>query len=268
MSGGPVLAIEKVSFAYARRPPVLSDVSLEVPAGARLALLGPNGAGKSTLVRLLARILRPSSGRVLLDGRDLGSFTARELARRIAVVPQETALDFPFSVTEVVLMGRSPHLGGLGFEGERDLEVAARVMAQAGVTELGDRLFHELSGGEKQRVVIARALAQEPRILLLDEPATFLDLKHVTEIFDLLLELSTSERITLVIVLHDLNLAALYCDRVAFLRGGRILAAGPTDQTLDYMNIKETYETDVYVTVNDLSGRLNVLPLARGKVER
>ncbi len=266
MSGGPILELEHVSFAYPGRP-VLSDVSLQVEAGARLALLGPNGSGKSTLVRLLARILRPVGGRVLLEGRDLGAFSAREIASRIAVVPQETALDFPFSVTEVVLMGRSPHLGGLGFEGDRDLEVAARVMEQAGVADVKDRLFHELSGGEKQRVVIARALAQEPRILLLDEPATFLDLKHVGEIFDLLHELSRSQGITLLLVLHDLNLAALYCDRIAFLRGGCILAAGATDETLNYENIRETYDTDVYVTVNDLSGRLNVLPLARRKGE-
>lgn len=264
MTSRPHLEIDGVSFSYPGRR-VLDGVSLRIPQGQRFALLGPNGSGKSTLVRLLSRGLRPSAGRILLDGRDLGDFSARDLARRIAVVPQETALDFPFSVTEVVLMGRSPHIGGLGFESDRDLEAAERAMRQAGVIDLAGRIFHELSGGEKQRVVIARALAQEPQILLLDEPATFLDIKHVVEIFDILLDLSVSRGITLVVVLHDLNLAALYCDRVAFLKEGRVLAVGTTEEVFTYSNIRETYGTDVYITVNDLTGSLNVLPLRRGQ---
>jgi iron complex transport system ATP-binding protein len=176
-------------------------------------------------------------------------------------VPQETALDFPFSVLEVVLMGRAPHLGGFGFEGDRDLEAAERAMTRTGVAGLAARYFHELSGGEKQRVVIARALAQEAEILLLDEPTTFLDIRHVVEIFDLLTELSRDHGITLVVVLHDLNLAALYLTRLAFVKAGRLHACGAPEDVLTYQTIREVYETDVYVHRNDLTGKLNVLPL-------
>ena len=257
---GPRLAIESLSFAYGERQ-VLSDVSLDVAPGERFGLLGPTGSGKSTLVRLLSGVLRPSRGRIVLDGRDLATFGARERAQKIAVVPQETALDFPFSVLEVVLMGRAPHIGGFGFEGDRDLEAAERAMARTGVADLRRRFFHELSGGEKQRVVIARALAQEADVLLLDEPTTFLDIRHVVEIFELLMKLSAEQSITLVVVLHDLNLAALYLERLAFLKAGRLHACGVPDEVLSYRTIREVYETDVYVHRNDLTGKLNVLPL-------
>jgi iron complex transport system ATP-binding protein len=261
MPGGE-FRVEGVGFSYPGRP-VLEDVTVAVAPGERLGVLGPNGSGKSTFVRLLSGVLRPRRGRILLDGRDLASFRPAELARRVAVVPQETALDFPFSALEVVLMGRSPHLGGLAFEGDRDVAAAERAMELAGVRDLAGRRFQELSGGEKQRVVIARALAQEPDVLLLDEPATFLDLRHVVEIFELLVELSESRGTTLVMVLHDLNLAALYCRRLAFLKNGRLLAEGPTEAVLTYANVRAAYDTDVYVTTNDLTGTLNVLPLGR-----
>jgi iron complex transport system ATP-binding protein len=262
VTAAPRIRLEGVSFSYGRRA-VLEDVSLEIAPGERFGILGPNGSGKSTLVRLLSRVLRPGSGRIRLGERDLAAIPARELAREVAVVPQEIALDFPFSVTEVVLMGRSPHVAGFGFESDRDLEIAERAMSRAGVLDLADRGFTELSGGEKQRVVIARALAQEPRVLLLDEPATFLDIRHEVEIFDLLVDLCEEEGTTLVIVLHDLNLAGLYCRRLAFLRGGRILAEGATDDVLTYANVRATYDVDVYVDANDLTGRVNVLPLDR-----
>ena len=258
------LHLERVSFAYRERA-VLHEVSLDVAAGQRFGLLGPTGSGKSTLVRLLSGVLRPGGGRIMLGDRALAELSPRELARRVAVVPQETALDFPFTVLEVVLMGRAPHLGGFGFEGDRDLEAAERAMARTGVGELAGRFFHELSGGEKQRVVIARALAQEPEILLLDEPTTFLDIRHVVEIFELLCELSETHGVTLVVVLHDLNLAALYLNRLAFLKAGRVIASGDPETVLDYRTIRDVYETDVYVHRNELTGTLNVLPLGSVK---
>jgi cobalamin transport system ATP-binding protein len=243
----PFVSIEDVSFAY----------------GERFGILGPTGSGKSTLVRLLSGVLRPSRGRITLGGRDLGAYGASERARAIAVVPQETALDFPFSVLEVVLMGRAPHLGGFGFEGDRDIEAAERAMARTGVADLAGRFFHELSGGEKQRVVIARALAQEADVLLLDEPTTFLDIRHVVEIFELVCALAIESGITLVVVLHDLNLAALYLERLAFLKHGRLHSCGAPEEVLTYGAIRDVYETDVYVHKNDLTGKLNVLPLGR-----
>ena len=263
MSAG-LLQLERVSFSYRERQ-VLEDVSLDVAAGERFGLLGPTGSGKSTLVRLLSGVLRPSRGSIALAGRSLREYSPSELARRVAVVPQETSLDFPFSVLEVVLMGRAPHLGGFGFEGDRDVEAAERAMALAGVADLAGRFFHELSGGEKQRVVIARALAQEPEVLLLDEPTTFLDIRHVVDIFELLCSLSSDHGLTLFVVLHDLNLAALYLTRLAFLKAGRVVALGHPDEVLDYRTIREVYETDVYVHRNDLTGKLNVLPLGSVK---
>lgn len=257
-----ILSIENLSFSYPGRS-VLESVSLEIAAGERFGLLGPNGSGKSTLVRLLSRVLRPTGGHIRLGGRDLADFSARELARSVAVVPQATALEFSFSVIEVVLMGRSPHLGGLGFESDRDVAAAERAIRDVGIADLAGRWFHELSGGEKQRVVIARALAQEPDVLLLDEPTTFLDIAHAVEILDLLTELSLVRGMTLVNVLHDLNLAALYCERLAFLKAGRLLAEGATADVLTYHMVKQAYETEVYVARNELTGRLNVLPLAR-----
>ena len=262
---GTMLRVDDVSFSYRDRR-VLDGVSLDVGAGERFGLLGPTGSGKSTLIRLLSGIIRPSSGHLLLGGRPIRTYTPRELALRVAVVPQETSLDFPFSVLEVVLMGRTPHLGGFGFEGDRDLEAAERAMSRAGVADLAERFFHELSGGEKQRVVIARALAQEPEVLLLDEPTTFLDIRHVVEIFELLSTLSAEQGLTLFVVLHDLNLAALYLSRLALLKAGRVVAVGEPDNVLDYRTIRDVYETDVYVHRNDLTGKLNVLPL--GSVKR
>ncbi len=252
--------IDRVRFSYRERT-VLTDVSLDIASGERFGILGPTGSGKSTLIRLISGVLRPTHGSIAIDGVDLSGMPVRDIARRVAVVPQETALDFPFSVLEVVLMGRTPHLGGFGFEGDRDLEAATRAMQRTGVASLASRPFHELSGGEKQRVVIARALAQEADVLLLDEPTTFLDIRHVVEIFELLTELARDHGITLIVVLHDLNLAALYLTRLAFLKAGRVHACGAPEDVLSYATIREVYETDVYVHRNDLTGKLNVLPL-------
>ena len=248
-------------FSYGAVP-VIDDASLRVRAGEMLGVIGPNGSGKSTLIRLLSGILRPQAGVVQLDGRPLAAYSRRQLAQRLAVVPQDTPIEFPFSVTEVVLMGRSPHLGGFAFEGDRDLEVAHAAMRRTGVIELAARSIHELSGGERQRVVLARALAQEAEFLLLDEPTAFLDLRHQVEIYDLLQDLQGEGR-GIVTVLHDLNLAALYCDRVALLKAGRVVASGPPAEVITRQTLTEVYDTDVYVDTNPLTGAVNVLPLSR-----
>jgi len=232
-----------------------------------LGVIGPNGSGKSTLMRLLSGVLRPSSGTIQVHGQPIGTYSRRDLARAIAVVPQDTVIEFPFSVTEVVLMGRSPHLGSFAFEGDRDLDVARRAMQHTGVLELADRSIHELSGGERQRVVLARALAQETDILLLDEPAAFLDIRHEVEIYDLLQALQREGKSVLT-VLHDLNLAALYCDRVALLKAGRVVRTGTPAEVITYTVLTEVYETEVYVDVNGVTGAMNVLPLSRMYRER
>lgn len=266
MTAREVLRAAQVSFRYGEGR-VVEDVSLTLHAGEMLGVIGPNGSGKSTLLRLLSGVLAPEAGAVSLLDQSLRTYGPRALARHIAVVPQESTIEFPFSVTEVVLMGRSPHLGTFAFEGDRDLEVARAAMRRTGVSHLASRCIHELSGGERQRVILARALAQEAAILLLDEPAAFLDLRHAVELYDLLRDL-IAEGKSVLTVLHDLNLAALYCDRVALMKGGRIVETGVPGEVITYAHITATYETEVYVDRNDITGAINVLPLSRVYRER
>jgi len=256
----------RVSFAYGDRL-AIDDVSLAVRAGELLGVLGPNGSGKSTLLRLMAGGLSPARGEVRLDGRSLGSYRRTEVARRIAATAQENAIEFPFTVAEVVLMGRAPHLGGALFESREDVQVARAAMERCGVVELAGRLIHELSGGERQRVILARAVAQQTPVLVLDEPAAFLDIRHQVEIYDLLRDLQAEGR-TIVTVLHDLNLAALYCDRVALLQAGRLIAAGAPEAVITHATITRVYETDVCVQRNAVTGAVTVLPLSRVFRER
>lgn len=262
-----MINLERVSFAYGSVQ-VVRNVSLSVARGELFGILGPNGSGKSTLIKLISRVLIPGAGRIVLDGRELGRYRREEIARRIAVVPQETGIEMPFSVLEVVLMGRSPHLGGFIFESQHDLAVARRAMEQTGIQNLAARAFHELSGGEKQRVVLARALAQEPEILLLDEPTAFLDIKHQVGVYDLIKELNRTTGLTVVSILHDLNLAALYCDRLALLWEGSLACLGTPVEVLTYANIKEVYGTEVYIGLNDITGKVHIFPLDRESRER
>lgn len=240
------LRAEAVRFAYGAHE-VIAGVSLALARGAMLALAGPNGSGKSTLLALLAGIQPPAAGRVTLAGRDLRDYERRALARRIAVVPQDTLVTFPYTVAEMVLMGRAPHRRGLGLEGPHDLAVAERAMARAGVLALAARPVTELSGGERQRVVVARALAQEPEILLLDEPTSHLDLRHAMDLLDLVAALSRDQGLTVVAVLHDLATAAMYFPEIAFLREGAIVARGTPDAVVSAATIRAVFDAEVRV---------------------
>jgi len=254
---GTIVALERASLAIARRE--------------MLAIVGPNGSGKSTLLRVLSGVRSTAAGRVRLGGRDLEAMPRRDVARAVAVVPQETLLHFPFSVIEVVLMGRAPHLGRFGFPGRRDLTVAREAMERTGVGSLATRSLAELSGGERQRVVIAKALAQEAEVLLLDEPTSHLDIRHQVEIYDLMAMLNAEQGLTIVSVLHDLNLAAMYFPRVAVLSAGRMHRIGEPAAVLTYETIRAVYGTDVYIARNEMTGALNILPLSRpyrGEVRR
>ena len=270
---GPALAVAELSAGYGRQRggrAVLGAVSFEVRRGELIGVLGPNGAGKSTLVRALSGVLPRYGGSVRILGDEVRDLPARELARRLAVVPQEPRFELPFTALEIVLLGRHPHLSGLAFESAEDVAIARQALARVDAGALADRAIDELSAGERQRVVFARALAQEAPLLLLDEPASFLDLRHEVELFDRLRELALSGH-AVVAVLHDLNLAAEYCDRLLLLKAGRMAASGATADVLTYANLKRVYDTEVYVDVNDLTGRLVVTALssrARAALER
>jgi iron complex transport system ATP-binding protein len=260
------IELRDVSFAYGSAM-VLRDVAFTVGRGEFVGIIGPNGSGKSTLLRLMSGYLRAGRGQVLLEGRPVERYGRRELGRLLGVVPQETAVTFPFSVTEMVLFGRTPHGGGFGFDRETDLAAARRAMERTDTAHLARRPITELSGGERQRVILARALAQEPAILLLDEPAAFLDIRHEVEMYDLLRDLQRGG-MTVVSILHDLNLAALYCDRLLLLHEGRLARSGTAAEVITYKTLKEVYGTEVYVAQNDITGCLNVLPLSREHRER
>ena len=251
---GVLLQAEGLRFSYGRRP-VLADVSLTLRAGEMVGVVGPNGSGKSTLLRLISGVLRPSAGRLYFKGKSLADLGRRELARRMAVVPQNPHLPESFTVEEVVLLGRTPHLGLLQGEGPRDLAAAHRAMELSGITGLAGRRVGELSGGERQRTLIARALAQEPSILLLDEPTAHLDVSHQIGILDTMARLSSESGLAILAVFHDLNLAAQYCDWLIILSQGRVLAAGPPQEIITTANIRTAFGADVLVLahpINDL----------------
>ena len=256
------LDADRLRFAYGPRP-VLDDVSFAIGPGELVGVIGPNGAGKTTLVRLLAGVLSPIGGSVRLAGRPLSEYRRREVARRLAVVPQDAHVDFPFTALEVVLMGRAAHLPPLGFPRARDLTVARAAMQRLEVAHIEDRPLDRVSGGERQRVLLARALAQEPDVLLLDEPTTHLDLRHQAGIHDVLGELSRSRGTAVLSVLHDLNLAAMYCDRLLLLAGGRLVRDGTPGDVLTAEALGSAYRTRVYVGPNPATGSLVVLPFAR-----
>jgi iron complex transport system ATP-binding protein len=253
-----------LSFAYRDGSTrVIDQVSLAAGRGDVVGLIGPNGSGKTTLLRLMAGMLRPESGQVLLDGQPLDRVKRRDLARRLAVVPQETHSTFDFNVLEIVLMGRYPHLGPFQVEGPRDLAIAREALAATGTDTLERRPFATLSGGEKQRVVIAGALAQASEMLLLDEPTTSLDLGYQLDIMLLLRRLNRERGVTMIVSTHDLNLAAALCSRVVLLRNGRVLTQGPTAEALTESNIAALYGVDVDVSFHAGAGHLTVVPIAR-----
>ncbi len=252
-----------VHFAYGPGQAGLHGVSLDVGRGGLVGVLGPNGSGKTTLLRLLGGLLTPASGRITIDGRDVAHMTRRELARRIAIVPQETRLSFEYSVLEVVLMGRFPHLGPFELESPDDVTIARDALAATGTLALADRPYQTLSGGEKQRVIIAGALAQATDLMLLDEPTAALDPGYQIEIAALLRRVSADRGVTMVVATHDLNFAAGLCRDLLLLREGRVLASGPTAEALTRESVRALYDVEADVTFHQGAGHLTVVPLRR-----
>lgn len=256
------LAVENVSFGYSPGVPTLRDVSLSINKGEFLGVVGPNGSGKTTLLRLLDRIYIPQAGHISFDGRDISQYSRSDLARRMAFVPQDPNPQFPFTVLEIVLMGRAPHTRGRVFENPRDLDVAWDMLTLTDIAHLAHQPVTALSGGERQRAFIARALAQQPQVLLLDEPNAHLDIAHQIEIFTIIKKLNRETGLTVVSVSHDLNLAAAYGDRIAMMVCGSMTATGTPEEVLTETRILEVFRTPVIVDAHPLgqSMRVTLIP--------
>jgi iron complex transport system ATP-binding protein len=245
----PVLSLRKVGFRYDRAW-ALRGVEFNVYPGEVVGILGPNGSGKSTLLKVVDGLLAPQEGEVLLKDRPVSGYSRSGLAREVAMVAQENHFRFSFSALEVVLMARFPYLGRFQFEGKRDMDAAFEALGATHCLDLAERPIHELSGGEKQRVLMARALAQEPTAILLDEPTSFLDLKYKSEIFNLISSLTHNRGLSVLIVSHDIDLAAQYCDRMVMLKEGKIYSTGVPDEVITAKNIEAVYGCPVIVDKN------------------
>jgi iron complex transport system ATP-binding protein len=257
ISTGDALRFEAVSAELGGRM-ILEEIEFGVSSGEIVGLVGRNGAGKTTLLRLAGGILRPKRGRVLLAGDVVRQMPRRQLAQRVALVPQNMHVPFPFRVGELVLMGRAPHQSLIGLESQHDIELAEAALTRLGILGLADRSITTLSGGERQLVLFARALVQDPDVLLLDEPTAFLDLKHRVEVLREVRSFANSGRAAL-IVSHDLSLAARCCDRVVLLGAGRIVAQGRPAEVLTSANLREAFEIETQ-TFSGPDGQLVVVP--------
>jgi iron complex transport system ATP-binding protein len=257
-----MLEIQSLSVYYGDRQ-ILYDLDLSVRSGEILAVVGPNGAGKSTLIRASSGVLRPAHGSVVVNGQDLARLNDIQRARRLAVVPQNNQLPKAFSVYQTVLLGRTPYLNWLGHTGPSDHAITQQALEQTQMSAFENRLVGDLSGGERQRVLLARALAQNAPLLLLDEPTTYLDLQHQSSLLNLVRKLSQEKRLAVLIVLHDLNLAALYADRVALLVDGKLEAMGNPEQVLTSEMLSAVYHVPVHVIPHPDYGTPLVLPDGR-----
>ena len=261
-----MIELKNISLGY-NGWTVLNNMTLKAVSGGLLGLIGPNGSGKSTVIKGMTRVINPYSGHIFIDGRDVESMKREELARLVATVPQNPVLPQAFTVFEVVLMGRTPHLGLLRYEGKEDMIIAWRAMEATQTESLAERRVGELSGGERQRVVIARALTQQPKIILLDEPTAHLDINHQTEILDLVKRLCLEQSLTVIAALHDLNLAAQYCDWLVMLNGGSVYTEGKPQDVLTAQNIKEVYGVEVCVFPHPINKLPTTLISAGGSIQ-
>ncbi len=258
------LTIDGVECCYGSVK-ILENVSLSVKEGDFVGILGPNGSGKTTLLKSISKTLKPHKGTILLDKTDIYTIKSVDLAKQMAVVPQETTIGFSFSALDIVLMGRNPHMTRFQMESEKDMNVVRKAMSLTNTWQLAARPVNELSGGEKQRVVIARALAQEPKVLLLDEPLTHLDMINQLEIMDLVKSLCSKEGLLVLAVIHDLNLAARYCNLALLLKDRKVFAAGSLDEVLTSENIKSVFQVDAIVRKSLVTNSLYIIPLSPQK---
>ncbi len=256
------MRLEGVSSGYFEE--VIKDISFEAHGGEFIGIIGPNGSGKTTLLRTIAKVLRPRRGVIYLDGQDLERISIKDLAKIVAVVPQNFQIDFNFKVEDVVLMGRTPHLGRFELESGRDFEIAFKAMKTVGCDHLIGRTIGEISGGELQKVIVARALAQEPKILLLDEPTAHLDINYQIEIMSLLKKLA-EKGVLVIAVIHDINLALQFCSKLILMKEGRIIDFGRPEDVVK--SIGDIFDVEVVVRRNPITGKFYVIPVKLEKVE-
>ena len=259
-----MIQVKDINFGY-HDDLVIRELSFSIEAGEFVGIIGPNGAGKSTLLKLLDRILRPRHGFIKLDGKLLDHFNRKELARLIGFVQQDFSSAFNFSALDIVLMGRFPYQKPFAFDSSKDIEIARRVMNLTNCDYLRHREFMTLSGGERQRVVLASALAQEPKILLLDEPTNALDLKHQLHFYEILKKLNHEQGITILTVTHDINLAAQFCQRIMVMKNGEILADGKTTKVLNKTTLQNVYDTPLEIIQHPNSRLPVILPELRNR---
>lgn len=254
-----MIEIEDLDVSYDGIRTILHKISLETEKGAFFGIIGPNGSGKTTLLKAISRVLSPQNGIIYIGGEDLALLPPRQLARTIGVVSQETSVSFDFSARDIVLMGRHPYIERFSSEQREDLEIVTRVMKQTNTAQFAERSINELSGGERQRVIIARALAQQPRVLLLDEPTSHLDINHQMEILSIIKNLKGE--VTVVAVFHDLNLASYYCDQLILMNEGEIFSIGTPAGVLTKENLKAIFHVNAMVKINPVTQKPYIIPL-------
>jgi iron complex transport system ATP-binding protein len=257
-----MIIIEKLFFRYESKS-VLEDISFKIEKGDFIGLLGPNGSGKTTLLKIIDGVMKPTSGMVLLDGMDLKKIKREDISKKIAVVPQNGFTNFQFKSLDIVLMGRSPYIGKRQFETKKDIEIAENAMRETDCLHCADKFFDKLSGGEKQRILIARAIAQEPEILLLDEPNVHLDINHQIDCFELLKKLNRRKNVTVIAVSHDLNLISEYSKTVILMNSGKIFKIGNPDEVLTSENIESVYGCRVLIDKNPETNSIRITLLPR-----
>lgn len=253
------LSVENLKFGY-KKELVLKDISFKIKKGEFVSIIGPNGSGKSTILKLLNHLYSPKIGEILIEGKNINSFRRKDLARKMALVPQDTFLDYEFTVEDVVLMGRHPHKKRFHKDNEDDLRIVEEALELTNTTDLRDKLINEISGGERQRVIIARALAQNPSIILLDEPTSHLDINHQIEILNLLKKLNEEKDTTIIVVIHDINLASRYSDNLILVHEGEIMDIGSPEKVITEKNIKEIYNLDVIIEKNPFTNKIFLTP--------
>ena len=256
------LELNQVSFSYLDGN-VLHNISLSIKAGEMVGLLGPNGSGKTTLIKLASGVLKPNQGEIGHDGLSLSRLKRKAIARRVAVVPQQFSVPFAFTAREVVMLGRIPFIRPFAEESQVDRQFVSGALEQVGINGLAERRFDELSGGERQKVILAMALAQQPKMLLLDEPTVHLDITHQVEILELVRSLNREQRVTVIAAMHDLNLAALYFDRLILLKEGRVQADGTPAQVLTEDMIRDVFLASVRVQPHPVAGVPHIVVLPR-----